>query len=48
MASLGFSLVNCMDTISFLVTDIVAYAKMYFNIPKVKNSIKIFLLHIFI
>jgi len=31
-----------MDTISFLVTDIVAYAKMYFNMPKVKNSIKIF------
>ena len=47
MASLGFSLVNCMDTISFLVTDIVAYAKMYFNMPKVKNSIKIFLRHIF-
>ena len=42
MASLGVSLVNCMDTISFLVTDIVAYAKMYFNMPKVKNSIKIF------
>ena len=36
MASLGFSLVNCMDTISFLVTDIIVHVKMHFNIPKVK------------